>query len=248
MTWLGIALSRPARKVRRLFGASLRNSDYLINWSRTHRYIYVEVPKAACSTIKLTLQRIELNDRDYDPANKHRRATSPLLSPLSAPGDFLEALASPDYFRFCFVRDPYSRILSAYLEKLAGDDFERAMRLRHLGLRDDAVPSLRQFLEVLAGSDPAGCDIHWARQSDLLTPDRIAYDFVGRFESFREDFEAVLARIGRDADWIADARGHGTDAALRLGQWIGPRERALIEAIYAEDFDRFGYSRELGPT
>src|SRR6185312_15520944 len=229
-----LLITPSARTVGRVFGPSLEQSQYLINWSRKFRYVYVEVPKAACSTIKLTLQRIELDDRSYTPANKHARARSPLLAPLSAPRDFLRALAAPDYLRFCFVRDPASRILAAYIEKLTGDDFERDMRLEQLGFSQ--TPSFEEFLDVLARRGP-GLDIHWARQVDLLKPDTIAYDFVGRFENFQADFETVLSRIGRDASWLADAREHSTGASMRVSD-IGPRERALIADIYAEDFKR----------
>jgi hypothetical protein len=233
-----LLLTPSARAVGRLFGDGLERAQYLINWSRKLGYIYVEVPKAACSTIKLTLQRIELGDRAYAPANKHARSRSPLLSPLSAPKAFLAALSSPGTFRFCFVRDPASRILAAYLEKLAGEDFERAKRLQALGFED--TPTFRQFLQRLDAGG-AALDIHWMRQVDLLQPDRIAYDFIGRFEDFEADFARVLTRIGRDASWASDAREHRTGASARLSE-IGAEERALIAKIYAEDFARFNYS------
>jgi hypothetical protein len=234
-----LLLTPSARAVGRLFADTLERSEYLINWSRRFRYIYVEVPKAACSTIKLTLQRIERDDRAYSPRNKHARSLSPLLSPLSHPKEFLTALASPEFFRFAFVRDPYSRILAAYFDKLVGEDFERRMRLDQLGFSD--TPSLLAFLQAIERRG-TGSDIHWARQVDLLRPDRIAYDFIGRFENFRPDFEHVLARIGSDAGWVADAREHRTDASARLAE-AGAQERALIAKIYAADFEAFGYPR-----
>jgi hypothetical protein len=233
-----LLITPSARAVGRLFGPDLEQAQYLVNWSRKFRYVYVEVPKAACSTIKLTLQRIERDDRSYTPANKHARSRSPLLAPLSAPRAFLEALKAPDTLRFCFVREPASRILAAYIEKLTGDDFERGMRLKDLGFSQ--TPSFEEFLTVLAKRGP-GFDIHWARQVDLLKPDVIPYDVVGRFENFRADFEAVLTRIGRDASWIADASEHRTGASTKVND-IGPRARALIAEIYAEDFKRFGYA------
>lgn len=239
-----LLITPSARAVGRLFGPALGQSEYLINWSRRFRYIYVEVPKAACSTIKLTLQRIERDARDYTPKNKHARSLSPLLSPLSDPKGFLGALASPDVLRFCFVRDPASRILAAYLDKLAGDDFERAMRLEQLGFSD--TPSFKEFLEALARRG-TGIDIHWARQSDLLRPDIVQYDFVGRFENFEADFAHVLTRIGRDQSWLADAREHRTGASRRVDE-IGAEERALIADIYAEDFERFGYNMVSSPA
>ncbi|HVV64796.1 MAG TPA: sulfotransferase family protein [Rhizomicrobium sp.] len=239
----------PARELRDLFGPSLANASYLINWSQKHRYIYVETPKVACSSIKLSLQRIELDDRAYVPSDIHKRAQSPLLSVRARPLRFLRALRSSAYFRFCFVRDPYARVLSAYLDKLVRNERERPQSLASLGLAPDAQPSFREFLEALERTEPSKFDVHWARQVDLLTPKLVAYDFIGRFENFREDFSTVLGRIGRGPDWIADARQHRTDASAQLSQWIGPAERALIERIFAADFDAYGYSRGLaGPA
>jgi hypothetical protein len=237
--------SKDARAVARLFGPGLKRAQYLINWSRAHRYIYVEVPKTGCSTIKLTLQRIERNEPRYTPQNKHSRATSPLLAPLSAPTDFLNARTSPDFFRFCFVRNPYSRILSAYLDKIAGNDFKRDERMRALGMSPATNPSLMDFLEVLARTDPATHDIHWARQCDLIDLGGMNYDFIGHFENFEQDFETVLGRIGQSADWMASERRHRTDAAARIAKWIGPQEAALIRQLYDRDFERLGYSRAL---
>lgn len=233
-----LLLTPSARKIGRLFAPRLDQAEYLINWSERFRYVYVEVPKVACSTIKLTLQRIELDDRSHAPRNKHAKSLSPLRSPLSHPKAFLAALASPQVLRFCFVRDPTSRIYAAYLEKLAGEDFERAMRLEQLGF--SATPSFLDFLKALRARG-TGIDIHWARQVDLLRPEVIAYDFIGRFENFAGDFARVLHRIGRDESWLADAREHRTGASSRTGE-IGAEERALIAEIYAEDFARFGYS------
>jgi hypothetical protein len=226
-----------------VFGGRLDRADYLIHWSRRHRFIYAEIPKAASSTILLTLQRIETGDRAWRPAELHRRATSPLLSPLSAPDEFLGALVSPDYFRFSFVRDPYTRTLSAYLDKLARPEPERAMRLKALGLRRDSQPSFAEFLEILTARDPASYDVHWARQSDLAAPDVIAYDIVGHFDSFDADIAAVLDRLGHDKSWRGDARRHQTGADTQAEALIGLRERRLIESIYAADFNRFGFRR-----
>lgn len=241
----GTWFSRDARAVTRLFGPTLKRAQYLINWSREHRYIYVEVPKTGCSTIKLTLQRIERNDPAYAPPNMHSRPTSPLLRPLSAPKEFLLARTSPDYFRFCFVRNPYTRILSAYLDKIASTDFKRGERMKALGMSPSESPTLLQFLEVLKRADPAAFDIHWARQCDLLDLGGMTFEFTGRFESFEQDFARVLERIHQGQEWLTAVRAHRTDAAAHIQDRIGPDERRLIEDIYACDFDRFGYSRDL---
>ena len=84
--------------------------SYGVHISLRHRYIYVETPKVACTTIKLALQRLEWGDSDYYPDNMeviHLRECSPLLTPRQILS-FPSALKNPYYFKFCFVRNPYT--------------------------------------------------------------------------------------------------------------------------------------------
>ena len=94
--------------------------EYSINVSIKHRYVYIETPKVGCSTIKDTLQRMELDYPDLqrsDPEMIHDRNYSPLLRPAQTWG-LDRLLHSRDFFVFCFVRNPYTRLLSAYLDKI----------------------------------------------------------------------------------------------------------------------------------
>jgi hypothetical protein len=56
--------------------------DQGLHISRRYRAVYVQNPKAACSTIKLALQRAECGDPSYKPATSvHDKTRSPLASP-----------------------------------------------------------------------------------------------------------------------------------------------------------------------
>ena len=60
------------------------NFNYSINISLKYSYIYVETPKVACSSIKSTLQKMELGDPQFsreDFEDLHKRDFSPLLRP-----------------------------------------------------------------------------------------------------------------------------------------------------------------------
>lgn len=65
------------------------NFDSAIHISLKYRYMYVETPKVACSSIKTLLQRMELESPTFHRADFediHNRNFSPLLSlPRSAP-------------------------------------------------------------------------------------------------------------------------------------------------------------------
>ena len=93
-----------------------------------------ETPKAACSSIKRLLHKIELHDTPYQPnKNVHDRAHSPLLRPTQLPPRaFTECLTSAGWFRFAFVRNPFTRVLSAYLDKIRRDRPEKAAILAAL--------------------------------------------------------------------------------------------------------------------
>ena len=89
------------------------------NFSLKYRYFYAETPKVGCSTIKGLLiqaehgQVIQYPDMDYI----HHREFSPLLNAQQLV-DTVAFLEDPGVTRFCFVRNPYTRLLSAWLDKI----------------------------------------------------------------------------------------------------------------------------------
>src|SRR5690606_14440577 len=72
----------------------------------------------------------------------------------------------------------------------------------------------------------------------------LAIDSIGNVEHMAEDVRHILLRVGAD---IRGTRGqaHATGAGSKLAQYYGPVERDLVIRKYKEDFDRFGYSRDL---
>jgi hypothetical protein len=168
-----------------------------------HRYVAMTVPKVACTTIKMALQTWEgCGPRPERWADVHAGWAGPTL--LAYPtAQIVEMLRSPDYLRFSFVRNPYSRLVSAWKSKLAWDD-PQYQRLR-VSIREAcghpvadgqrAGPvSFRDAVQYLL-DDPGAFDDHWNRQTDLLMADVIDYDVIGRFERFGEQFHAILGRL-----------------------------------------------------
>ncbi len=140
--------------------------DYGLNMSLRHSYVYVETPKVACSSIKSTLLRLELDDPGFyrvDFEDVHNRAFSPLLKP-SQIGDLDQFLARSSIFKFCFVRNPYSRLLSAWLDKIAGNRKQKAQVLLQLGHdpnRLDREISFEKFVRAVVAQPVSVMDPHW---------------------------------------------------------------------------------------
>lgn len=218
--------------------------NYLLNVSERFRYVYVETPKVGCSSIKATLQRLEVDgDASRAPAYVHDKVASPLLSPTDIQKPPSDYLAGDEYFRFCFIRNPTTRILSAYLDKIVGNNFERARVAPPLGLPPDRPCAFHEFLEALLAVPDPQRDAHFQSQTGLLAVDAVAYHIVGRFERFEETFAAVLNRIAPGAaDGMIRVDHHRTGAAQVVNDHVGPRERALLLGLFQEDYRRFCYS------
>ena len=227
--------------------------NYLINISDKYQFVYVETPKVACSSIKKTLQKIELNESKTQlPINPHNKKKSPLQAPYDLTiWRMKKALTSREYFRFSFVRNPYSRVLSAYLNKVGNPaERERLFFRNQLELTSNEELSFLDFLKIILQQTPDKMDIHWCPQSDLLGYAKIKYDFIGRFENFNEDFQFVIAKIlekepHKIKDIIAVDQTHQTNANNYLGEYLTKEAQSLIQKIYQKDFENFGYSYEL---
>jgi hypothetical protein len=159
-------------------------------------------------------------------------------------------LRSPDYLCFSFVRNPYSRLVSAWKSKLARDD-PQYDRLRASIRESCGYPfvdgeragpiAFRDAVECLLGH-PAAFDDHWSRQVDVLVADVIGYHIVGRFERFGQDFHAILRRLGAPAQVIDIAsQVFNPTRPMALAAVYDPPLAGRVYDHYLADFETFGY-------
>lgn len=199
--------------------------------------VYLNNPKAACSTIKATFMRglaarqgITL---DGAALTAHVHGTSDLRS-----GGFHQI--TPGRTRiFTVVRNPYTRVLSAYLDKIVRPEpnsiTRRRMALQY-GLAPDHVPDFAAFLRLIAQPGHL-LDPHFAPQVANTLP----YAFGATVHAFED--------LATRAPQLSDLMGaplqirqrHATQATAGA---LTDDAAALISALYAEDFDTFGYSRD----
>jgi hypothetical protein len=223
---------------------------YSINISWKHKYVYLENPKVACGHIKRSLQRLELEGTDVLVRNVHDRLESPLLMVYQVPAEqLLEIFNGTGFFKFSFVRNPFTRILSAYLDKILRNQRHKRSVLLALG-RDphdlEQFVSFEEFVRSLARLDPYHMDNHWRPQAQQLFMPRVRYDFVGRFERLDNDLAKVLGRIAGEAPSAVDRDvSYKTDAAAGISEYYDERIADLVRSVYAEDFRSFGYPLEL---
>ena len=183
---------------------------------------------------------------------------------LDLSGTDLALLSDRGISKYTFVRDPYSRALSGYLNKVhsnlplrdgAADNHWikttrnieefRASTLNHA---DYPNVSIEVFLLWLRDSKSHyRNDEHWQKQSVLLRWPTVKFDFVGRFEQINADSEILLKMMGADLDFPTqkDVKFASSGANLKMKEFATPSYCELIEEIFSEDFVNFNYPRNV---
>lgn len=131
-----------------------------------------------------------------------------------------------DYFKFCFVRNPFDRAVSDFVWRTSKTG------QRRLGFG--------KFLEAMKNRDFTNPAIprHFDNWPIYTVDDRIAVDFVGRFERLECDLAEAFRRIELPAPELA----HSKDTGRRnYRDFYGPRERTLVEDLFARELETFDY-------
>ncbi len=193
-------------------------------------------PMAAASFAYRLLRRPgQLNDRSYriealNGAQRLKYRTPLGRSPEHAHAADVHALfpkAWRDYFKFCFVRNPFDRAVSDYV-----------WRTRKTG---NADMTFSDFLQRLYQRDFSNRTIprHFDNWPIYTIDGRIEVDYVGRFERLGNDLDEVFARLGLQHPPLAHAKGMQRTGSYH--DWYGEDERGVVERLFANEIRQFGY-------
>ena len=221
-----------------------------VNLSLKGRYLYVENPKVASSTIKTKLHANELIGLKNIRVGPHPDiAQSPFVKPYQLPiEDAAEYVFGGDFFKFTFVRNPFHRLLSSYLDKIVGQAPEKgqidAIWTRiHGGKKDNYT--FAEFVEAIGSIPDVSRDKHWRTQTRITMANHINYSFVGRFEQLAAHLSKIESMSRIDFSNLKEVSPHKTDAAARLKEFYTDDLAREVARIYDVDFVQFVYKKEL---
>ncbi|XP_070553088.1 carbohydrate sulfotransferase 14-like [Ptychodera flava] len=170
------------------------------------KFLYCFVPKVACSNWKRVLKVIDgyLNNSDWYSKMDHNVG----LTHLSDLSEQEAEHRLENYYKFTFVREPLTRLLSAYRNKF-GEKFPAFMKRYGVKIVKRYRPNAEsnptgddvtfsEYLQYLIEEDVNKMDMHWAPMHELCQPCAVNYDFVGTFENLDADVEYVLKQTGAD--------------------------------------------------
>lgn len=228
--------------------STLKQLSYFSRVSLAHRYLCLTVPKVGCTTVKRTLHEWEGIKVD-ESAEVH--TTGEELRAGAHPDEDLERMLTDEAFlRFCFVRNPYDRVFSAWKSKIASNDpqfgWVRNYARTMFQLAGDEPVSFEHFVLAIVDGDDLDVrnESHWLPQCEITRPDQISYDIVGRFETFTHDFQEILGML-QAPPRIKQIAAEVTNptAALPLQDFYTQSLAGLVYRKYESGFDMFGYAR-----
>ena len=132
-----------------------------------------------------------------------------------------------NFFKFCFIRNPYERAVSDYLF------LSRILRIDI---------SFRGFLGKLENQMESGIVFksdydNWPMYT---IKNEIAVDFVGRYENLEKDMAIVLNLIGlKGKQGIPTTNNQKTNYQYK--DFYGLREKMMVEKIFSKEIEYFGY-------
>jgi hypothetical protein len=206
--------------------------------------IYVKNPKAGCSTVLDWLDRVHTGEVDRELTNVHKQHRLPRIRQVGR--GRVRAMLGGEAYRFSFVRHPLRRLESVYWDKLvhAGrapvyrGEVQQALRVPQ---DPDAVPTFEEFLSAVEQQHPVReMNPHWRPQHVNLLHPLVSYDRVGRLESFGEDLEQIREEAGLPHVPFRSRNPtrHTTPESVYDGR---PDLVRRVEAVYAQDFELYGY-------
>ncbi|KAK7473854.1 hypothetical protein BaRGS_00034905 [Batillaria attramentaria] len=121
--------------------------------------------------------------------------------------------------KFLFVRDPYAKLFSAYMDKIfiffGGRNGRRGLRRAGLvssqrenqseGKCTVSVPTFSEFVNaMMLRSTALAADGHFTPIEKHCLPCEIRYDVIGKMETFRRDTEYILGKVGHNLTLLSN--------------------------------------------
>lgn len=196
------------------------------NQLNKHRCIFIHIPKTAGISVSVSLLEESIGNM-----------SALYYQSLFGKEDFNK------YFKFAFIRNPFTRLISAYefVKEGGGGPVD-------LKIAEAVAPykNLEDFVMHYLTPATAKANRYFRPQYCFIcdSGDRLLTDYLGRFETIEKDYDYIRSKIhtGAPLKKLNVTKGK----RLSIEQYF--TTNAMIEkviSIYKKDFELLGYSKTL---
>lgn len=191
-----------------------------------HRCIFIHIPKTAGISVSVSLLGEIIGNM---PALYYQT--------LFGKEDF------SNYFKYAFVRNPFTRLISAYeFLKVGGYD-------EHDAKNAEVVKPYKSFEDFVINyltPSTAKANRYFRPQHYFVcdSGDKILTDYLGRFETIEKDYEYIRKKIGW-GEPLKKLNITQTNKRPATEYYSNKEVLKKVITIYDKDFELFGYSKEL---
>lgn len=209
--------------------------------SPKYKFIYISVPKAASRSLVTALYRKPMIDYgSFEDHNNYSRL-------LKRNAHYQK------YFKFTFVRNPWSRAVSAYLDKIKNpsQDSIRDIISAYPGLKPGMeFGEFIYFLYRKTGRYDILSDRHWISQYRFfMFKKKIDIDFIGKIENFSKDLLSLKQKLNLPdlaAPYLNSRLGWRTEEKKERNPFYYRRYydnnlKNLLAKRYKKDIELFNY-------
>ena len=190
---------------------------------------YCKIPKVASTFMEPFLPKVFLSDSLQSSFTVIENIQTPEVK-------HLEKQRIPDSFSYVFVREPYSRLFSAYENKLflpnrfwrlMGKDIVRTLRGSNMALTTGHDVNFSEFLQYIVTKYRSGKALneHLEPMHTRCDPCTVKFDFIGKLETMGPNIESLvdtLQSVGFIDKSVAEKSAREIEAETRNSQWFRP--------------------------
>ena len=201
----------------------------------TQNLAYLNIPKTAGTSIKKTMVKFFLSDRsleqaEYEPYKDDYGFPKPVEAYMFRREKL--ALLQQQYFKFTFVRNPFSRLVSFYLDRIIKEN-----EYYRIGKTER---EFSKVAKIICKKPDVISDQHFVSQYFLVYEEgQCLVDFVGKFENLEVEFKPIQEKY--DLSPLEHKRKAPT---YDYRDYYTPELVEKVAKRYEKDIEVFGYQKD----
>lgn len=192
----------------------------LIVISKENKFIFIHIPKTGGTSVEHFLLNRESVSHPLSPREKIEFSTGTQLMQHKKLNQF-SIRHQKEYFCFCFVRNPWDKVVSDYIW------IKKHKRFGGLN-----------FLDFV--NDPVGYSCFAGHGDEQVSFINENINYIGRFENLQKDFDIICEKAKIDKGILPVLNQSARSKNYR--SMYNNQARYKIEEKFWKDIDRFNYS------